>query len=145
MNLSINVTPEEARILISHAQKRGKDLETYLSELIGSQIVAPLLSAEIHDRGRGPEIKGTRITVYDVLDYQLLGWQPEAIAVYLRVTPAQVEKAFEYIATNRADVEHEYRRMVERSERGNSLEIQAKLEVSRAKLLSRKEALQQDK
>ena len=55
MNLSINVTPEEARILISHAQKRGKDLETYLSELIGSQIVAPLLSAEIHDRGVVPK------------------------------------------------------------------------------------------
>ena len=27
---------------------------------------------EIHDRGRGPEIKGTRITVYDVMDYHPL-------------------------------------------------------------------------
>ena len=27
----------------------------------------------IHDRGRGPEIKGTRITVFAILDYLLEG------------------------------------------------------------------------
>jgi len=27
------------------------------------------MSAKIIDRGRGPEIEGTRITVYDVMDY----------------------------------------------------------------------------
>lgn len=145
MKLTINVTPETARILSLQAQRHGKDLETYLSEVIGSQIVAQLLSAEIHDRGRGPEIKGTRITVYDVLDYQRLGWQPEVFAAHLRVTHAQVEKAFEYIATNKADVESEYQRMVERSQRGNPMEVQAKLEARRAKLLVRKETLRQDK
>jgi uncharacterized protein (DUF433 family) len=145
MNLSVNVTPEAARIFSAQAQKQGKDLETYLSDVIGSRIIAPLLSDEIHNRGRGREIKGTRITVYDVLDYQRLGWQAEAIAVHLRVTPAQVEKAFEYIATNKAEVEHEYQKLVERCQRGNSPEIQAKLKVSRAKLVVRKEALRQDK
>ena len=92
MNLSL-MLPEEARILISHAQKRGKDLETYLSELIGSQNRRSF-AIRRNSRSRAwSRNKGTRITVYDVLDYQLLGWQPEAIAVYLRVTPAQVEKA----------------------------------------------------
>jgi len=28
-------------------------------------------AADIIDRGRGPEIAGTRITVYDILDYYL--------------------------------------------------------------------------
>jgi uncharacterized protein (DUF433 family) len=28
-----------------------------------------MLDAKIIDRGRGPEIAGTRITVYDVLDF----------------------------------------------------------------------------
>jgi uncharacterized protein (DUF433 family) len=145
MNLSINVPPETERLLISQAAKHGKDLETYLAEVIQSLIISPLLSAEIHDRGRGPEIKGTRITVYDVLDYQRLGWQPEDIAKHLRVTPAQVEKALEYIATHETDVEREYQRMVDRSARGNSPEIQTKLNESRAKLAARREALQQGK
>ena len=30
--------------------------------------------ATIIDRGRGPEIAGTRITVYDVMDYLKHGW-----------------------------------------------------------------------
>ena len=30
--------------------------------------------AKIIDRGRGPEIAGTRITVFDVMDYLENGW-----------------------------------------------------------------------
>ena len=33
----------------------------------------------IHDRGRGPEIVGTRITVYDVLEYLASGMTPAEI------------------------------------------------------------------
>lgn len=32
-----------------------------------------MLEAKIIDRGRGPEVAGTRITVYDVLDYHKAG------------------------------------------------------------------------
>lgn len=145
MNLTISVTPETERLLISHAAKQGKDLASYLSDAVQAQIVAPLLSAEIHDRGRGPEIKGTRITVYDVLDFQKLGWQPEAIATHLRVTTAQVEKAIEYIANNKTDVEHAYQRMLARSQQGNPPEIRKKLEESRAKLLARRDTLRKGK
>ena len=38
---------------------------------------------KIHDRGRGPEIEGTRITVYDVMDYYCEGWPATRIAVHL--------------------------------------------------------------
>ena len=44
---------------------------------------------KIHDRGRGPEIEGTRITVYDVMDYYCEGWPATRIAVHLGLgTPA---------------------------------------------------------
>ena len=35
-----------------------------------------MLEAKIIDRGRGPELAGTRITVYDVLDYHKEGMAP---------------------------------------------------------------------
>jgi hypothetical protein len=37
----------------------------------------------IIDRGRGPEIAGTRITVYDILDYTTIGWHHTASAAML--------------------------------------------------------------
>ena len=39
-----------------------------------------MLEAKIIDRGRGPEIAGTRITVYDILDYYDSGWHRDLIA-----------------------------------------------------------------
>jgi uncharacterized protein (DUF433 family) len=39
----------------------------------------------IINRGRGPEIAGTRITVYDILDYTTMGWHHTAIAGWLRI------------------------------------------------------------
>ena len=39
-----------------------------------------MLEAKIIDRGRGPEIAGTRITVYDVLDYHKSEWHRDMIA-----------------------------------------------------------------
>ena len=47
--------------------------------------------AKIIDRGRGPEIAGTRITVYDVLDYHELGWHRDMIADTLELSSEQVE------------------------------------------------------
>ena len=39
------------------------------------------------DRGRGPEIEGTRITVYDVMDYLQEGWRYDQIAGLFRLPP----------------------------------------------------------
>lgn len=55
-----------------------------------------MLPIEIHDRGRGPELKGTRITVYDIIPYRLGGCTPAGIADILRpgypaITPAHIE------------------------------------------------------
>ena len=53
--------------------------------------------AEIINRGRGPEIAGTPITVYDVLDYRKHGWHAGTLSLLLwqdqSVEPATGHKA----------------------------------------------------
>jgi uncharacterized protein (DUF433 family) len=79
----------------------------------------------IHDRGRGPEIKGTRITVYSILDFVIEGWHCERIADFFRLHPQEVEAAMEYIREHTLEVLREYVRILERSEGGNPPEMQA--------------------
>jgi uncharacterized protein (DUF433 family) len=52
-----------------------------------------MLEAKIIVRGRGPEIAGTRITVYDVLDYYKHGWHRDLIAGTFELGSQQVEVA----------------------------------------------------
>lgn len=89
----------------------------------------------IHDRGRGPEIKGTRITVYAILDYLIAGWHRERIADLFKVHPEEVEAATEYICEHTLDVMREYVKILERSEGGNPPELQAKLDASHERFL----------
>ena len=85
----------------------------------------------IHDRGRGPEIEGTRITVYDVMDYYLDGWPAGRIANWLAQTMPDIQAAIDYIEAHRPEVEAEYRKIVERAERGNPPEVQALIDSRR--------------
>jgi uncharacterized protein (DUF433 family) len=78
----------------------------------------------IHDRGRGPEIKGTRITVYDILDYALECWPPERIAALFDLQTNQVEAAIEYIGEHKIELLTEYVKILERCQRGNPPELQ---------------------
>jgi uncharacterized protein (DUF433 family) len=57
---------------------------------------------------RGPTIAGSRITIYDVMDYVTAGWPPQLIRDRLQLTDAQVADALSYIDANRAEVEREY-------------------------------------
>ena len=47
------------------------------------------MSTLIVNRGRGPEIAGTRITVYDILDYTRVGHHHTYIAAILGLSSAQ--------------------------------------------------------
>jgi uncharacterized protein (DUF433 family) len=84
--------------------------------------------ARIIERGRGPEIEGTRITVYDIWDYAKQNWHRDQIAVWLRLSSMQVAAALEYIEQHKEEVLAEYERILERSRRGNPPELQAKLD-----------------
>jgi uncharacterized protein (DUF433 family) len=90
-----------------------------------------MIEARIIDRGRGPEIAGTRITVYDVLDYHLDGWHRDMIADNFDVSSAQVEIAIRYIDEHRDEVMAVYQKMLERDALGNPPELQAKLDALR--------------
>jgi len=85
----------------------------------------------IIDHGYGPVIEGTRTTIYHVMDYYIDGWHPTRIAARLMLGTPDIEAAIEYIEAHRAEVDEDYRIIVERSERGNPPELQAKIEARR--------------
>ena len=93
------------------------------------------MSEMIIDRGRGPEIAGTRITVYCIMDYIRDGIDSPQIATELRLSADQVVAAIEYIHAHGADLSAEYNRIVNR-DRSNP----AWVETGRAKSI---EELQQ--
>jgi uncharacterized protein (DUF433 family) len=91
----------------------------------------------IIDRGRGPEIAGTRITVFDIWDYAKDHWHRDAIATTLRLSSAQVAVALEYIEQHREEVLAEYANIREREARGNPPELQAQLDATHARFHAR--------
>jgi uncharacterized protein (DUF433 family) len=95
-----------------------------------------MIEAKIIDRGRGPEIAGTRITVYDILDYYKEGWHRDVIASTLRLSSRQVEAAIRYIEEHRDEVMPEYEEMLARDARGNPPELQAKLDAGHERFLA---------
>lgn len=93
------------------------------------------MGAQIIDRGRGPEIAGTRITVYDVMDYWTAGWQCEQIAGLFRLPPDDIQAALAYIEVHKAEVMAEYEQILARhSQAQSSPELQEKLARSHQKL-----------
>src|SRR5437588_3972858 len=99
----------------------------------------------IQDRGRGPQISGRRITVYDVLDYYPKGWTVKQIAELFRLTEEQVEAAIQYIEEHKEEVMPKYERMVAFAARGNPPELEAKLAKSHDKLMCLREELDRKK
>ena len=95
------------------------------------------MHAEVIKGNRGPQIEGTRITVFDILDYVKQDWPVEQIADWLQISPIQVEAAVEYIDNHKQEVEEEYQKILAREAKGNPPEIQARLEASHQKLQAR--------
>jgi uncharacterized protein (DUF433 family) len=92
-----------------------------------------MVEAKIINRGRGPEIAGTRITVYTIYEYVQEKWRPADMAFWLNLRRDQVEVAVRYIEEHREEVAAEYAKIMERINRGNPPELQEKLDASHAK------------
>jgi uncharacterized protein (DUF433 family) len=90
--------------------------------------------ATIIDRGRGPEIAGTRITVYTILECLQEGWRPDLIAFWYHLGENQVEAAIRYIDEHKEEVAADYQKIMERINRGNPPELQAKLDAAHERL-----------
>lgn len=65
---------------------------------------------------RGLSIAGTRITLYDVMDYLVADWPPELIQHWLNLTDQQMADVMEYIKNNWAEVEAEYQLVLQQAE-----------------------------
>ena len=72
------------------------------------------MSGKIINRGRGPEIEGTRVTVYRVMDFVRGGTPSESIARELELTEEQVSLALDYIASHQSEVSAEYDKIWQR-------------------------------
>ena len=99
----------------------------------------------IIDVERNPRIAGTRITVYTIFEYLQAGWRPENVAFWLRLTNEQVDAAVRYIDVNREEVTAKYEKIMERINRGNPPELQAKLDATKGGALAMLEELRRSK
>lgn len=64
---------------------------------------APIIRTE-----RGLTISGTRITIYDVMDYLKAQYPPKLIREKLGLNDGQINSALAYIEAHRTEVEAEY-------------------------------------
>jgi uncharacterized protein (DUF433 family) len=94
-------------------------IEAVEPESTGQLMGEDRMAARIIDRGRGPELEGTRITVYCVMDYVRAGDPPTRIAEDLDLSEEEVRAALEYIDEHRAEVEAEYEAILRRVSQPN--------------------------
>ena len=73
-----------------------------------------IAESTIVDRGRGPEIAGTRITVYDVMDYLKHGWHRNRIAALFRLSSRDIKAAIDYIEQHHEEVAAAYESILQR-------------------------------
>lgn len=65
---------------------------------------------------RGLTIAGTRITIYDIMDYVTAQYPPKFIKGLFDLTEEQINTALAYIEANRAEVEAEYQQVLKEAE-----------------------------
>lgn len=65
---------------------------------------------------RGLTIAGTRITLYDVVDYVKAQYPPKFIRGLFELTDNQINAALSYIEANRPEVEAEYELVLKEAE-----------------------------
>ncbi len=96
----------------------------------------------IHDRGRGPEIVGTRITVYNLLPYFLDASVSEAeLANLYELTDKQVAAARAYVLNHAETVLARHGEIERRLAAGNPPEVIEQVQRTHARFVQFKEWL----
>lgn len=96
----------------------------------------------IIDRGRGPQLSTSRVTIQDLFPYFQMGYTPEQIIreAMPSLSAAEIDAARRYVEEHQEEVAEEDRQIRERNaNRKNSPEIEAILHRNRAKLAERLE------
>lgn len=70
----------------------------------------------IVETSRGPSVAGTRITIYAIMDYLKNDLSRELIKQDLLLSDEQLNEALQYLAAHRAELEHDYAEILQRSE-----------------------------
>lgn len=65
---------------------------------------------------RGLTIRGTRITLYDVMDYVAAGYPPKFIQGLFDLTQEQINAALAYIEVNHVEVEAAYQQVLKEAD-----------------------------
>jgi uncharacterized protein (DUF433 family) len=99
----------------------------------------------IIDRGRGPELAGTRITVYDLIPYLEAGRGPTYIAALFRISTEKVNALIQYIEEHRDEVMAVHAKIEERIARGNPPWVEERLKGSRERLYALRDELRRKK
>jgi uncharacterized protein (DUF433 family) len=100
----------------------------------------------IHNRGRGPEIVGTRTTIYQLLPYFLDSAVTEAyIATLYDLTAEQVAAARAYVLNHADSVLANHMKIEERIAAGNPPEVIEQAKRTRERFLQFKEWLEKRK
>jgi uncharacterized protein (DUF433 family) len=94
-------------------------------------------NAQIIDRGRGPEIAGTRVTVYHIWEFFQAGDSRDDIALTFNLSSRQVQAAIDYIESHRDEIEQDYARIKERIGQDNPDWVEERLRQNREKLQAR--------
>ncbi|MEM1255898.1 MAG: DUF433 domain-containing protein [Cyanobacteria bacterium P01_H01_bin.21] len=118
MTLEISLEPALEALLCQKAAEQGQDLNKIVTELIthALQNESDSESVDIIRTERGLTIQGTRITLYDVMDYLTAGYDNETIRKMLNLTQAQWDAAQTYIAAHHTDIIGEYHQVLEQAE-----------------------------
>ena len=66
--------------------------------------------------GRGPSIKGTRLTIYSLMEYLKDGWMPKHTAQWFNLTPEEMDAVLAYLKANEAELEAGYAEVMRRAE-----------------------------
>lgn len=65
---------------------------------------------------RGLSVSGTRITLYNIMDYLKAGWPPHLIQQWFDLSDQQIADVMAYIQTHQEEVEVEYQQVVQEAE-----------------------------
>ena len=94
----------------------------------------------IRNFGNSPAIRGTRLTVYAIMDNYFDGETIESIADFYKIPIEDAKAAADYIDAHMAELMPPYRKMLERDRQGNPPHIELLLTQSHEKLMRLKEA-----
>jgi uncharacterized protein (DUF433 family) len=94
--------------------------------------------SRIIDRGRGPEVVGSRITIFDVMDYLKHGWDQAQIAALFRLGVDDVLAAIEHIARDLDRCVDDYVSILE-EQRGRTYppDVQARVNEAHGRFMQR--------